>query len=677
MRGARRGRRTLWALFLSICVQCNNNPYDSPAGFGGEVRVFYTSLDENPTTLDPQRVSDTDSQYIASNLHDTAYEFHYLKRPFEIIPSMATAMPRAGWRTDFPGLNGRRVYTLRFSIQRGLRFADDACFADGRGREILVDDLILAIKRAADDRIEPFGKTFLLDKLIGFREFHEGLSRAIDGHGQSAGHVGEIDSNASTITAAYARPIAGVLRVDPYTLELAYHAPYAQALFFLTNITSSPVPAECLAYYSGGERGTYDRKAVASGPFVLKEWRDHYQLVLTRNPNYRKNDFYPDSGMPEDRVMGLLAPAGRPLPLLDEVYIRIIKRGPPRWMLFEQGYLDLYRNRLDLQERLMQSPRLIDTYNERGVKKNREIELSVFGWSFNLEDPLFKHNVALRRAISLGIDREEFIRLFLPGRAVPAHGPVPPGLEGYDEDFRAEYGRYDLDEARRLLARAGYPDGKDPATGRPLEIRLSDRAAQGRSAIYRFYIDQFARLGLRLLVDEMDFPSLISKIHAKNFQMIHWGWGADYPDPENFLQLFYGPNSESTYNDSQYRNPEFDALYRRIAEMSPGPERAGLIRRMLDILAADVPKVFLFHRESHYYTQHWTANLRPNPMDYRQLKYWNVDPTARALAIDEWNRTGFAGYALVAGGLIFMAILLGLSVRQFRARAAGDSVGKI
>ncbi len=649
-------------MFLAICLQCNNNPYGDEASAG---RVFFTSLDENPTTVDPQRASDVDSLYISSNIHDTAYEFHYLKRPFEIVPSMATAMPQKRWRTDFPGLAGRRVYSLRFALRRGLRFQDDPCFAGGRGREIRIDDIILAFRRAADDRIEPFGKTFLMDKLLGFREYHEQLSRAV----AAAEEPGAANTH-DAIQTAFAQPIAGVHRVDDYTLELAYFAPYPQALFFLTNITSSPVPAECLAYYDGSAgRGTYDRRAIASGPFYLKEWRDHHRLILARNPNYRADDLYPGDGMPGDADAGLLKAAGRPLPLLDEVRVRVIKRGPPRWALFEQGYLDLYRNRLDLQERLMQSPRLLANYSSRGVKKSREVELSVFGWTFNMKDPLFKNNPELRRAISLAIDREEFIQLFLPGRAIPAHGPVPPGLEGYDAEFRGPYSRHDLDQARRLLVRAGYPDGKDPATGKALEIRLFDRAAQGRAAIYRYYIDQFAKLGLRLVIDEMDFPSLIAKMHSKQFQLIHWGWGADYPDPENFLQLMYGPNSDTTYNDGSYRNPAYDGLYRQIAGMNPGPERRALIRSMLDILANDLPKTFLFHRESHYFTQAWTAPLRPNPMDYREMKYWDVDPAARTQAIAQWNRPGWRAYIILAIAALAFAAIVVLSWRQFRARS--------
>ena len=155
---------------------------------------------------------------------------------------------------------------------------------------------------------------------------------------------------------------------------------------------------------------------------------------------------------------------------------------------------------------------------------------------------------------------------------------------------------------------------------------LVDRAAAGRSPLYRYYIEQFAKVGLRPTIEEPDFPSPIGKMHSREAQMIHWGWGADYPDPENFLQLFYGPNADGTYNESQYRNGEYDALYSKIAQMPPSPERDALIRRMVERLAVDLPKVFLFHRVSHYFTQRWTASLQPNPLGlYVHGSNWSKD----------------------------------------------------
>ncbi len=635
----------VWVMPVSVVSvvgpSCNNNPYGSYS----DRKVFYTSLDENPATLDPQRISDVDSQYVGSNIHDTPYEFHYLKRPLELQPSMARAMPETGWKT----VGGRRVYFMRFSLKRGLRFDDDPCFADGRGREITVDDLILAIRRAADDSIEPFGKTFLMDRLIGFREFHENFDEAP----QAA--------------------IAGVARIDDDTLELLYDAPYPQAIYFLAHVTSSPVPAECLAYYNGEDgRPAYDRAAVASGPYRIAEWRDHHELILERNPNYRDDDRYPETGVEGDRAAGLLDRAGQKLPMLDTVRVLIIKRGPPKWELFGQGYLDLYRNRLDLQERLMQSPDRAAAFERKNVTKAVEVELSSFGWSFNMLDPVIGSNLKLRQALSLAVDREEMIRLFLPGRATIAHGPIPPGIAGHDPEYTSPWSRYDPGRAKELLAEAGYPGGVDPATGRALELQLFDRAAQGRAAIYRFYIDQFADIGVKLTVDQMDFPTLIQKMHAKNFQIIHWGWGADYPDPENFLQLFYGPNAKSTYNSSSYRNAEYDALYEQMARMNDGPERSALIRRMYDILNADLPKTFFFHRQSHYFTQAWAAPVKPSPLDYREMKYWDVDIEERERKVREWNSLSFTAWLIVLCFAAGAVALIYLSRRRMRHWSRGS-----
>jgi len=679
------GARSFLAVLLALLLAaCGNNPY----GEFPEGRVLFTSLDENPATVDPARISDVDSKYIGSNVHDTPFEYHYLKRPLKLVPSMATALPETGPAR----LDGRVMHRLRFSIQRGLRYKADPCFAATRGsgtsperteidagaqatREITIHDIVFSIKRAADDSLEPFGKAFLLDKLHGFREFHEQLAKAQEAalaageSGASGGTPGYADSG--LLREAYAQDIAGLRTPDDSTLEAYFYENYPQSLYFFSDTTASPVPPECALYYNGRDRPTYDRGAVASGPFYVKKWREQHRIVLARNPQYRKNDWYPEEGMPQDRAAGLLEAAGKPLPLLDEVRVTIIKRGPPKWQLFGQGYLDLYRNRLDLAGRQMQSRSLRESYREKQVKRTEEIELSSFGWTFQMRSGRFAKNRKLRQAVSLAVDRQELIDLFLPERAVVAHSPIPPGLAGYDESFRNPYSGRDVERAKRLLREAGYADGVDPATGEPLEITLIDRAAQGRQPIYRFYIDQMSDLGIRMRVEQLDFPTMIQKMRRGEFELIHWGWGADYPDPQNFLQLFYGPYARSNplYNNSGYRNPEFDALYERMRLLSDGPEREEALNRMKRILANDLPVSYLFHRRSHYFTHAWTAPLKPGPMDFREMKYWNVNPEERERRVAQWNRISpFAATVALALPAI-LVLLLWRSWRLFQKRS--------
>jgi oligopeptide transport system substrate-binding protein len=221
--------RMLIALLCApLWLACGNNPYgEFPAG-----RVFFTSMEETPTTLDPGRVQDMDSAYIASNIHDAPYSYHYLQRPLRPIPAMATALPVIGQtRRD-----GRVYYSLRFSIKRNLRYADDECFPDGRGRAITIDDIIFPIKRAADDAIQPFGKPFFEGALLGFDEFNAELARARVLRSEAPPQTLADDP----LYKAYQRDLPGVVRVDDYTLELLFQKPAPQSFFFFAMPSSSP-----------------------------------------------------------------------------------------------------------------------------------------------------------------------------------------------------------------------------------------------------------------------------------------------------------------------------------------------------------------------------------------------------------------------------------------------------
>jgi ABC-type transport system substrate-binding protein len=639
------------ALIALLLAGCGNNPYgEFPDG-----KVMLLSMGDDPRTLDPVRVGDTSSNSIASNIHDTPFEYHYLKRPLEVKPAMATEMPLYGMRT----VNGRLYHTFRFSIKKGLRYMDDACFAGGRGREITIDDMILSIKRAADSSLDPFGSPLLTGKLAGFDEYAARIEKR-------RAELQGVESE-RLYRELYAADMEGLRKIDDYTLELLLTERYPQIIYFFVLSVSSPTAIECLARYDGREgRETYDRHPAVSGPFYLKEWHANYRIVLAKNPNYRRDDLYPAEGNPGDEATGLLDRRGERLPLVDEVRFQIIKAGPPVWTLFEQGYLDRAGIPNEVFNQVIQGQDLSDAYRKLGIKLDRDVDVATYWWYFNMSDPLFQHNAKLRRALSLCLDREEMIERFYNGRGVVAHGIVPPGIEGYSESYRNPYSAIDLDQAKRLLTQAGYPDGLDPKTGRPLQVTITLVASQGTTGMYRFFIDQYQKCNVDLKIEQLDWPTVLEKKYKKNFQMIHGGWHADYPDPQNFLQLLYGPNSDGPYNENRYMNPRFDSFYDRIKNMNPGPTRRELISRMNAIVAEDAAMIFLFHPVSFGLSHDWYAPLRPHPINTNQLKFRDIDPERRMATVREWNRPGIAAYAVLIiaiGGMIALAII---GIRQYR-----------
>jgi ABC-type transport system substrate-binding protein len=266
---------------------------------------------------------------------------------------------------------------------------------------------------------------------------------------------------------------------------------------------------------------------------------------------------------------------------------------------------------------------------------------------------LTDRNRKLRQAISIALDYEEFISIFLNGRGLPGQGPLPPGIYGqregeaginpvvYTWDGRQPR-RRPLAEARRLLAEAGYPDGRDAKTGEPLTLYF-DTMASGPEAKSRldWYRKQFARLGISLVVRSTDYNRFQDKMLKGNAQMFEWGWNADYPDPENFLFLLYGPNKKmgtNGENAANYENPAFDRLFERMKEMDNGPARQAVIDEMVGIVREDAPWVFAFYPKSFGLRHGWVMNAEPNLMAHNQLKYRRVDGTARAAYQAQWNK---------------------------------------
>ena len=152
---------------------------------------------------------------------------------------------------------------------------------------------------------------------------------------------------------------------------------------------------------------------------------------------------------------------------------------------------------------------------------------------------------------------------------------------------------------------------------------------------------QFAKLGIELVIRSTDYNRFQDKMRKGTAQIFMWGWNADYPDPENFLFLLYGPNGKvkaDGENAANYANPEFDALFEQMRNMDNGPERQAVIDQMLEIARRDAPWIWGFYAVSYTLHHAWLYNAVPNLMANNTLKYRRVDPVAREAARRAWNR---------------------------------------
>ncbi len=275
---------------------------------------------------------------------------------------------------------------------------------------------------------------------------------------------------------------------------------------------------------------------------------------------------------------------------------------------------------------------------------------------FNMRDPVVggesERARLLRQAISIAVDYEEFISIFANGRGLAAQGPIPPGIFGYLEGERGinpsvyewvdgRKQRKSLDQAKKLLADAGYPDGRDVETGKPLTIHF-DVTASGPDdkAWLNWYRKQFEKLGIQLVVRNTDYNRFREKMSSGNAQLFRWGWNADYPDPENFLFLLYGPNGKAEHggeNAANYASSEFDALFEALKSMPNGPARQAVINQAVELLRHDAPWIWGMYPVSFALYHEWYKNLKRNMMANNTLKYARIDTALREQRRTAWN----------------------------------------
>ena len=259
---------------------------------------------------------------------------------------------------------------------------------------------------------------------------------------------------------------------------------------------------------------------------------------------------------------------------------------------------------------------------------------------------------ALRQALSIAVDIEEMISIFSNGRGLPAQGPIPPGIFGHQAgraginpvvydwvDGRAV--RKPLAAAQALMIEAGYPDGRHPDTGKPLTLYF-DAFAFGPDykPLFNWYRKQFAKLGIQLVVRMTDYNRFQDKVRTGAAQIFGWGWNADYPDPENFLFLFYGPHGKVKHhgeNASNYASAAFDRDYLAMRGLPNGPARQAVIDRMLDRVRRDAPWIWGTHPQAYSLFHAWYANGKANMMARNTLKYRRLDPAQRATLRAAWN----------------------------------------
>ncbi len=692
------------ALLPVFLAACGAPPWNSPYPAADEDgNISYSSFAERPKHLDPAQSYSSNEITFTGQIYEPPLQYHYLKRPYTLIPLAAAELPKPQFldaqgkplsADSAPEKIAFSVYEIR--IKPGMRYQPHPAFArDAEGRyryhdlkpedlakvykladfpqtgtrELEAADYVHQIKRLAHPRLNSPIFGMMGEYIVGLKDYAKVLGSA-----QKA-----LPPGARLDLTLY--PLAGVEVVDRHTYRVKLKGKYPQFLYWLAMPFFAPVPPEADRFY--GQPGmaeknlTLDWYPVGTGPYMLTVNDPNRRMVLERNPNFH-GETYPAEGEPNDAAAGLLNDAGKPLPFIDKAVFSLEKESIPYWNKFLQGYYDasgISSDSFDQAVRVATQGEadVTDMMKQKGIRLQTTVTATSYYYGFNMLDPVVggysEQAKKLRQAISIAIDYEEFISIFANGRGIPAQGPLPPGIFGAHEGEQGinpdiydwvdgKPKRKSIEYAKKLLAEAGYPGGRDEKTGKPLMLYL-DITASGPDDKARldWIRKQFQAVDLQLVVRNTDYNRFQDKIRKGNAQIFHWGWNADYPDPENFLFLLYGPNARvkgEGENSANYENPEFDRLFERMKNMDNGPERQKIIDEMLVIARHDAPWIWGFHPKQYSLFHAWYRNVKPNLMANNGLKYVRIDAGLRAKKQREWNKPvlwplGLLAAVLVAG----------------------------
>ena len=560
------------------------------------IRTAYTS---NERGFDCVRESDEGTGSFCDNIFDSLLQYDHLARPIKLQPRAAAAMPEI---TD-----GGRTYTLR--VRPGIYFTPDPAFK-GRRRELVAADYVFSFKRFVDPKVRAQWAFLLEGKVVG-----------LDALAEEAKRTGRFD---------YDKPIEGLQALSKYEFRLKLIEPDYNMLYILAMPATAAMAREVVERY--GEAIT--EHPVGTGPYMLGRWKRSAFVELVANPGFREEYFETAGGEDERDAAIERHLKGKRLPLVGRIEVTIIEEHQPRWLAFLNNEHDYIRPvPVEFIDKAMPGGRIAPDLARRGIEVRPDEVAWITYTTFNMKDPVVggytPEKIALRRAIHMAYPIDEEIAIIYKNQAVKTHSYIAPGMAGYVPETSPTL-EYNPAKAKALLDMYGYVDRdgdgwRDLPDGSPLVIDQATVPGQRERERNKLWSRAMADVGIRMTFDKVEkLPDLRKQAQLGKVQCFTYGWIADYPDGENFLQLFL-TKSIGGANYTMFSNPEFDALYEKAKVMPDSPERTGIYRRMVHMLWVYGPwRVNSMLRNTDM-IQPWVTGFKKHPFAHDPWRYLDVD----------------------------------------------------
>ncbi len=553
------------------------------------------------TGFDPAVERDLYSNHVCQAIFETLYTYDYLARPVKLVPLAAAALPEVS-------ADGK-TYTIR--LKQGQYFTPDPAFK-GKRRALTMADYIYSWKRLFDPKLASPHSWLLEGKVAG-----------LDALAASAKKSGKFD---------YDAPVAGLELVDPYTLRIHLTQTDFNLGMILAHVPTVAVAREVVEAY-GDINGAAMANPVGSGNYTLGQWVRGSRIVLEKNRAHADMVWdFKGNGTPDDeRIIAQMK--GKHMPQIERVEISIMVEDQSRWLSFQSGAVDLFWLDGPLAPKAMLNGKLRPELAAKGVQLSRLIDPEITYYYWNMLDPVVggmaKEKIALRRAIAMAHNVDEEISIVWNGQAQRIDYPIPPGVVGHDPAYRSVL-QYDPALANKLLDRYGYKKGKDGwrtlPDGKPLLLHYTSRNEASGVLLAEVWRKSYNAIGIRMASDRLVFSDLLQaeklcKLQSRNFQ-----WAADYPDGDNFMQLFYGPNVYQN-NAGCVADPQVDKLYAATRMMPASPERDVLYHQMARRIEVIGASRVAYARYRNMLAQPSVLGYAKHPILHQEWAYIDIDPS--------------------------------------------------
>jgi ABC-type transport system substrate-binding protein len=514
-------------------------------------KVLRLAFEIEETGFDPVKATDEYSNRVIEQTNEPLLTYDYLARPAKLAPLTAESLPEV---TD----NGK---TYVFHIRKGIVFHPDPAFK-GKRRELSAEDYAYSIKRLMDPKNRSPWRFVVDGKIVGLDELSKRAEKS-----------GRFDYDAK---------IPGLEVVDRYTLRVRLKQTDYNFAYIAAMPALSAMAHEVIEAYPEDTNA----HPIGTGPYILTSWVRKSKMVLEANPDYRERIWdFEGSDDPRDKA-AVAAMKGKRIPQIGRIEISIISEEQSRWLAFQNGQIDFIDRFGSFAPIAIPNNKLAPNLAAKGIAWDRSVETEMTYYFFNMEDPVFggytKEKIALRRAIIMAYDTQEEIKIIRKTQAIALNMPIPPGVVGNDPKYRGIL-QHDPALANKLLDYFGYKKGTDGyrtlPDGSPLVVVLTSEP----QAISREYDELWKKsldgIGVRFDTKKSAFSDNIKAAEACHVTMWGSAWHSDYPDGENFMQLFYGPNTHQS-NHACYRSAAFDKFYSDMSKMPNSPERDRLFEMM-------------------------------------------------------------------------------------------------